>query len=537
MEKQTGKTYLKDMMTWQEESVDEKTLMERSEIIRFYDHCNVLVTGGSGFMGTLLVEKLLRSCPNIKKLFLLMRAKKGKTSEERYKEHFEGPVFCRLKRERPNFLKKVVMVEGQIDKEGLGLTPENRELLLTSNIVFHGAATVRFDETIRFAMNVNVRGTREMLILARNMPNLKAFVHVGTAFSHCVTKVIDEIFYDVPLDADKLLNLIDILDDDQLKLLTPSIVGDWPNTYAFTKAIGEDVVRKYSTGIPTCIVRPSIMIATAKEPIPAWINNLYGPQGVVIGAGMGLLRTLHCESTNIADMIPADYVINNTIAAAWGIESTRNLNAEKSMDEKPDSKSTTDPVIYNSVSSCQNPVTWGEFMKWNEIFGVLIPSAMVLWYYSFTLNKHLWMHNVHIVLFHLVPAGILDTLAVLVGRKPMLWNAYKKIHKFSGVISYFSTQQWTFRNEMVMRLWDRLNPADRKLFYFNLVDLEWEEYFFFYVRGLRLFLMKDPLETIERGKARYWKLKIAHNSLVAIAWMFVLWVAYSFLRFIFFAPW
>ena len=78
-----------------------------------------------------------------------------------------------------------------------------------------------------------------------------------------------------------------------------------------------------------------------------------------------------------------------------------------------------DPPIYNSVSSCQNPITWGDFMKWNEVYGVAVPSASVLWYYSFCLNKRLWVHNLYTVLFHLVPAAIVDTLAWITGRKPM----------------------------------------------------------------------------------------------------------------------
>lgn len=71
--------------------------------------------------------------------------------------------------------------------------------------------------------------------------------------------------------------------------------------------------------MPTCIVRPSIMIATYREPIQGWINNYYGATGVVVGAGIGLLRSLHCEANNIADIIPADYVINNVIVGAYDI--------------------------------------------------------------------------------------------------------------------------------------------------------------------------------------------------------------------------
>ena len=90
-----------------------------------------------------------------------------------------------------------------------------------------------------------------------------------------------------------------------------------PNTYTFSKALSEEIVRRNSEGMPICIVRPSIVIATAKEPVPGWINNFYGPTGVVVGAGIGLLRSLHCDRDNVADIIPADYVVNNIIVAAW----------------------------------------------------------------------------------------------------------------------------------------------------------------------------------------------------------------------------
>lgn len=53
---------------------------------------DVFITGGSGFMGKVLIEKLLRSCPNIGQVFVLMRAKRGKTLEERLKTITEGLV-------------------------------------------------------------------------------------------------------------------------------------------------------------------------------------------------------------------------------------------------------------------------------------------------------------------------------------------------------------------------------------------------------------------------------------------------------------
>ena len=97
------------------------------------------------------------------------------------------------------------------------------------------------------------------------------------------------------------------------------LIGKWPNTYAFTKAIAEDTVRQYSTGIPTCIVRPSIVISVAKEPLPGWINNVHGAAGAVFGAAIGLLRTLYCPPENVAELVPADYVISHIVVTSWDL--------------------------------------------------------------------------------------------------------------------------------------------------------------------------------------------------------------------------
>lgn len=59
------------------------SLTEVDSIRKFYDGAEIFITGGSGFIGKVLVEKLLRSCPRIKTIYLLMRPKKGMTTEER----------------------------------------------------------------------------------------------------------------------------------------------------------------------------------------------------------------------------------------------------------------------------------------------------------------------------------------------------------------------------------------------------------------------------------------------------------------------
>ena len=84
-----------------------------------------------------------------------------------------------------------------------------------------------------------------------------------------------------------------------------------------------------------------------------------------------------------------------------------------------------------------------------------------------------------------------------------LWKAYKKIHKFMGVISFFSSQEWNFNNEANQRLYKKLNEVDRKKFDFNVVNLDWYDFFYYYIQGIRLFVFKDPNETIEASRIFY----------------------------------
>lgn len=57
-----------------------------SAVVNFYADKSVFVTGGTGFLGLTLVEKLLRCCPDLKNIYMLIRPKKGKEASERLKE-------------------------------------------------------------------------------------------------------------------------------------------------------------------------------------------------------------------------------------------------------------------------------------------------------------------------------------------------------------------------------------------------------------------------------------------------------------------
>lgn len=73
-----------------------KEVSSRTGIREFYAGKNVMVTGATGFMGKVLVEKLLRSIPEIGNVYILVREKRGKTSKERLDNLLSSRVSCDL---------------------------------------------------------------------------------------------------------------------------------------------------------------------------------------------------------------------------------------------------------------------------------------------------------------------------------------------------------------------------------------------------------------------------------------------------------
>lgn len=187
-------------------------------------------------------------------------------------------------------------------------------------ILFHPLADVRFDESLKEAVETNVRGTREMLKLAEQMSRLICFMYMSTAYANCPQRKIEEKFYETPVDPSVMINFAEKITDetvDTINILADRIVHPWPNTYAYTKALAEELMRVYSKKLPIVVVRPSIIMMTYSDPIPGWLNNVYGINGVFVGVGMGVLRIFYIDNRKRADIIPADIVVNSSLAVIW----------------------------------------------------------------------------------------------------------------------------------------------------------------------------------------------------------------------------
>lgn len=66
--------------------------MDEDRIAKVFTGKTIFITGGSGFLGKVLIEKLLRCSPNLKRIYLLVRTKKGKEPNQRLDDIFSNPV-------------------------------------------------------------------------------------------------------------------------------------------------------------------------------------------------------------------------------------------------------------------------------------------------------------------------------------------------------------------------------------------------------------------------------------------------------------
>lgn len=89
-------------------------------------------------------------------------------------KRFLSKLFDLVKKERgTDIVDKVEAVTGDVSLPDLGMSTKDREKIISeAEIIFHCAATIRFDEVLKKAVLLNVRGTKLMLELAKQCKKL-----------------------------------------------------------------------------------------------------------------------------------------------------------------------------------------------------------------------------------------------------------------------------------------------------------------------------------------------------------------------------
>ncbi|XP_008309561.1 fatty acyl-CoA reductase 1 isoform X2 [Cynoglossus semilaevis] len=506
-------------------------------IPEFYAGKHVLITGATGFMGKVLLEKLLRSCPQVRLVYVLVRPKAGQCPQARITDMINCRLFERLQEEQPEFSEKIVAVKSDLTQPQLDLSDHDQKVLIENvNIVFHCAATIRFNEPLKDAVQLNVLATQKMLSLAHRMKNLDVFIHVSTAYANCDRELIEEVVYPPPVDYRRLMDTLDWMDDDLVSTLTPKLLGKRPNTYTYTKALAEYLLQQEAGDLNVAIVRPSIVGASWKEPFPGWIDNFNGPSGIFIAAGKGILRTMRASNDAVADLVPVDVVINATLAAAW-FSGSQLKTRPKNM------------LVYNCTTGGINPFHWGEVEYCINVTFKAQPLERAFRRPNVTLRSNPFTNHYWTAVSHTLPALLYDAYLWLTGRRPRMMKTISRLHKAMMVLEYFTSHSWVWNTENVTMLLSQMSSEDKKMFNFDVRQLHWAEYMESYCMGTKKYVLNEELSGLPAARKhlnklrniRYtfntllvvmiWRVFIARSQMARNIWYFVVSLCFKFLSY------
>ncbi|XP_051862046.1 putative fatty acyl-CoA reductase CG5065 isoform X1 [Drosophila albomicans] len=463
-------------------------MVDLSPVQEFYKDKTVFITGASGFMGKVLLEKLLYSCHSLKEVIIICRPKRGKAPESRLEEMFKLPIFQRIRDERPEMLKKVTIYQGDVTYDLLGLSGDSlKHVVDNTNIVFHMAATLKLEGNLRDAIDMNLLGTQRALNVAKQMKQLEAFVHLSTAFCNCDQEVMYEKVYEFPHKPEDLMRLAEWMDVKTLDAITPDLLKPHPNTYTYSKRLAEILVRDHYETMPVIIARPSIVSPSAYEPVPGWVDNLNGPTGLMVGAGKGVIRSMLIDTRHKSEVIPVDYAINGLCVIPYQFVTQQ---------QRP-----VDVPVYNITCADHRKMQWGEVIEMSKKIGYQYPMEAGLWYPDGCITTNKFHHNINVLLFHWLPAYVIDFMLFILGQKRFMIRVQNRISVGLEVLQFFTMRAWFFKSDAYSSLWDMMNATDRKNF--NM-DMDPEETIPMYiescVQGGRQYLMKESPDSLPRAR-------------------------------------
>lgn len=116
--------------------------------------------------------------------------------------------------------EKITLIRGDITQQAFGICGQDLELLNNEvSVVINSAATVRFSEPIQVAMQYNVCSVQHLIEFCDKLQQLRAVIHLSTAFSNCHKRdPVYEVFYEPPMRGRELMDSVSRLADIQAKI-------------------------------------------------------------------------------------------------------------------------------------------------------------------------------------------------------------------------------------------------------------------------------------------------------------------------------
>lgn len=343
----------------------------------------VLLIGATGFIGKVWLVNLLLDLPEIGRITLLVRRNRTTSAQRRFEKIVqESPTFDPLHERHGRGLgaflrEKIEVVEGDVSEPGLGLGATTRERLGRSlDVVVNSAGLTDFNPDLRDALSSNVDAILHLLEFLRGCDHA-GLVHLSTCYvvgarDGRVAEDLHENYnprHDPAFDAEnEIRSLRELIrrveeraESSELTVaLRRQVLGrragetgvpsseldgvlrrnrarwvrnrltragmrrarrlGWPNTYTFTKSLGESLLARHGRDLPIAVARPSIVETSTHQPFPGWNEgiNTSAPLSYLLGTKF---RQLPTNQRKCLDIIPVDLVCRGmTLIAAAVLE-------------------------------------------------------------------------------------------------------------------------------------------------------------------------------------------------------------------------
>lgn len=480
-------------MTKQLHTTDEST----SRVLERLRGKQVLITGTTGFLGKVVLEKLIRTVPDIGGIHLLIR---GNARHPKARERFLNEIACSSVFERmrlddsdafDDFLEtKVHCVTGEVTEPYFGMPREQFNLLASRvDAVVNSAASVNFREELDKALAINTLCLNNVAAFAQAGGSVPV-VQVSTCYVNGKNagEVHEEIvrpagasisrnpegFYEmeelIALLQDKIA---DVRSRYSGKVLEKKLVDlgireanhyGWSDTYTFTKWMGEQLLMKSLQGQSLTILRPSIIESALEEPAAGWIEGVKVADAIILAYAREKVSLFPGKRSGVIDVIPVDLVANGII-----------LSLAEALSEQESHR------IYQCCSGSSNPITLGEFIDH------LMEEART----NYAAYNHLFYRQptkpfiaVNRKLFDAVIGGVRLPLSVAdrimkfmrQTREPKMLRNIDTTRSLATIFGFYTAPDYIFRNDQLVALSERMGGLDQALFPVDARQVDWPVY-------------------------------------------------------------
>ncbi|XP_030970517.1 fatty acyl-CoA reductase 2-like [Quercus lobata] len=492
-------------------------------IVSYFQGKNYLITGATGFLAKAFIEKILRTVPDVGKIFLLIKAKNKEAAMHRLEtEILDSELFkCLEQMHGKSFkafmMRKLVPVAGNVCESNLGMDPyTTNEIAKEVDVIINSAANTTLDERYDVALNTNTKGPSRLLGFAKKCKKLSLFLHVSTAYvngerqglimekpfhigqtiaeesakSETLPKSIPvlDIIAEIEMASDlKLFVHENIVAQKMIELgLQRAKIFGWQNTYLFTKAMGEMLLNSMRGDIPLVIIRPSIIESSIKEPFPGWIQGSRMLDPLILSYGKGWLPGFLGDPKAVIDVVPLDMVVNASIAAIakHGIAAKPELN------------------VYHVGSSAVNPLLVHDLFKFSCNHFTCSP-LMNSERTNIRINEMKFFNSMDNFASYISDeiaqrSGLMDTTITDSKLRGKLEIKRKKIVEhvvhLAKIYEPYMVDRGRFDNQNTQKLMEGMSLGEMRDFGFNVGSINWEDYILnVHIPGFRRHVLKGRL--------------------------------------------